>query len=116
MRHCSGFQPKNPSRETLINSSSQRMLGSKVFNGLDTGLRQYDEKQIDQRFLRDHCFFMTTDYHAKYYAHELTKRCPAGSMEKFAGTLVDAQVERRCNTVVCEPVVALTQQVNAGKL
>ena len=36
---------------------------------------------------------LITDYHAKYYAHELTKRCPAGSMEKFAGTLVDAQVD-----------------------
>ncbi len=36
---------------------------------------------------------MITDYHAKYYAHELTKRCAAGSMEKFAGTLVDAQVD-----------------------
>ena len=36
---------------------------------------------------------LITDYHAKYYAHELTKRCAAGSMEKFAGTLVDAQVD-----------------------
>lgn len=34
-----------------------------------------------------------TPYHAKYYAHELTKRCAADSMEKLAGTLVDAQVD-----------------------
>lgn len=34
-----------------------------------------------------------TDYHAKYYAHELTKRCAADSMEKLAGTLMDAQVD-----------------------
>jgi SNF2 family DNA or RNA helicase len=34
-----------------------------------------------------------TDYHAKYFAHELTKRCAADSMEKLAGTLVDAQVD-----------------------
>jgi SNF2 family DNA or RNA helicase len=34
-----------------------------------------------------------TDYHAKFYAHELTKRCPSHSVEKLAGTLVDAQVD-----------------------
>ena len=34
-----------------------------------------------------------TPYHTKYYAHELTKRCPSDSVEKFAGTLVDAQVD-----------------------
>ncbi len=34
-----------------------------------------------------------TDYHAKYFAHELTKRCPPDSVEKLAGALVDAQVD-----------------------
>jgi hypothetical protein len=34
-----------------------------------------------------------TDYHAKYFAHELTKRCASDSMEKLASTLVDAQVD-----------------------
>jgi SNF2 family DNA or RNA helicase len=34
-----------------------------------------------------------TDYHAKYFAHELTKRCASDSVEKLAGTLVDAQVD-----------------------
>ena len=34
-----------------------------------------------------------TPYHAKYFAHELTKRCSADSMEKLAGALVDAQVD-----------------------
>ena len=29
-----------------------------------------------------------TDYHAKYFAHELTKRCPSDSAEKLAGALV----------------------------
>jgi len=32
-------------------------------------------------------------YHAKYYAFELTKRCPIDSVEKLAGALVDAQVD-----------------------
>jgi len=34
-----------------------------------------------------------TDYHAKYFAHELTKRCPSDSAEKLAGALVDARVD-----------------------
>lgn len=34
-----------------------------------------------------------TDYHAKYLAHELTKRCSSDSVEKLAGTLADAQVD-----------------------
>jgi len=32
-------------------------------------------------------------YHAKYFAHELTKRCSADNIEKLAGALVDAQVD-----------------------
>ena len=34
-----------------------------------------------------------TPYHAKFFAHELTKRCPSDSIEKLAGALVDAQVD-----------------------
>lgn len=34
-----------------------------------------------------------TDYHAKYFAHELTKRCPSDSVEKLAAVLADAQVD-----------------------
>lgn len=34
-----------------------------------------------------------TPFHAKFYALELTKRCPADSIEKLAGTLIDAQVD-----------------------
>src|SRR3989338_6765579 len=36
---------------------------------------------------------MLTPHHAKYYAHELTKKNSSDSFEKFAGTLVDAQVD-----------------------
>src|SRR5450631_1197622 len=35
----------------------------------------------------------TTDYHAKYFAHELTKRCSSDSMEKLAGVVAGAQVD-----------------------
>ncbi|MGH8603527.1 MAG: hypothetical protein ACREXR_12370, partial [Gammaproteobacteria bacterium] len=34
-----------------------------------------------------------TDYHAKYFAYELTKRSPPDSVEKLASALVDAQVD-----------------------
>lgn len=34
-----------------------------------------------------------TDYHAKYFAYELTKRCPSDSMEKLAGAVAGAQVD-----------------------
>ena len=36
---------------------------------------------------------MFTPYHAKYFAHELTKRSSSDSMQKLASTLVDAQVD-----------------------
>lgn len=31
-----------------------------------------------------------TDYQAKYYAHELTKRCPSDSVEKLASAVAGA--------------------------
>jgi adenine-specific DNA-methyltransferase len=34
-----------------------------------------------------------SDYHTKYFAYELTRRCPPDSVEKLAGALVDAQVD-----------------------
>ncbi|MDE0517946.1 MAG: hypothetical protein OXH36_00100, partial [Bdellovibrionales bacterium] len=34
-----------------------------------------------------------TDYHAKYYAHELTKHRPSGDIEGLISTLMSAQVD-----------------------
>lgn len=34
-----------------------------------------------------------TEYHAKYFAHELTKRCASDSVEKLATALSNAQVD-----------------------
>ncbi|MGB7793360.1 MAG: hypothetical protein WBL39_19355 [Terrimicrobiaceae bacterium] len=34
-----------------------------------------------------------TAYHAKYFAHKLTKRCPSDSGGKLAASLPDAQVD-----------------------
>lgn len=36
---------------------------------------------------------MITDYHAKYFAYELTKRSPSDSLEKLTPSLSDAQVD-----------------------
>ena len=36
---------------------------------------------------------MSTAYHAKYFAYELTKRSGSDTVEKFASTLADAQVD-----------------------
>lgn len=36
---------------------------------------------------------MITPFHAKYFAHELTKQNASDSVQKFASTLVDAQVD-----------------------
>lgn len=34
-----------------------------------------------------------TDYHAKYIAYDLTRRCPPDSAEKLAGAVASAQVD-----------------------
>jgi hypothetical protein len=36
---------------------------------------------------------MLTPYHAKLYAHELTRRCPSDSVERFTAALMDSQVD-----------------------
>ena len=36
---------------------------------------------------------MTTEYHAKLFAHELSRRHSVGDAEKLAGALLDAQVD-----------------------
>ena len=36
---------------------------------------------------------MITDFHAKYFAYELGRRCSAGSVEKLTAVLADAQVD-----------------------
>ena len=43
--------------------------------------------------MRDSQAWMITDYHAQYYAYELTKRCPSDSLEKLAGAVASAQVD-----------------------
>lgn len=40
-----------------------------------------------------------TDYHAKYFAQELTRRCPPDSAEKLAGAVASAQVDLNTHQV-----------------
>lgn len=59
-----------------------------------------------------------TLYHAKYYAFELTKRCPIDSVEKLAGALVDAQddIDRRREQLIAEIEGKLQQRVSQTPL
>ena len=34
-----------------------------------------------------------TDYHAKYYAYELTRHCAAGDVDRLSQSLFDATVD-----------------------
>lgn len=36
---------------------------------------------------------LLTDYHTKYYAYELTRRCSTDSLEKLASTFAGARVD-----------------------
>jgi ERCC4-related helicase len=40
-----------------------------------------------------------TDYHAKYFAYELTKRCASDSIEKISAPLADAKVDLKPNQI-----------------
>jgi hypothetical protein len=52
-------------------------------------LRDSRLASIHQRLVR----MELTDYHAKYFAHELTRRCASDSVEKLVSVLADAQVD-----------------------
>jgi SNF2 family DNA or RNA helicase len=65
-----------------------------------------------------------TDFHAKYLAHELTKRCASDSVEKLAAVLADAQVDLNPHQVeaalfaFCSPFskgAILADEVGLGK-
>ncbi len=67
---------------------------------------------------------MITKYHAKYFAHELTKKCPSDSIQKLMVSLADAQVDLNPHQVdaalfaFCSPFskgVILADEVGLGK-
>jgi ERCC4-related helicase len=56
-----------------------------------------------------------TDYHAKYFAHELTKRCPSDSIEKLAGAVAGAQVDLNPHQIDAA-LFAFTSPLSKGAL
>lgn len=56
-----------------------------------------------------------TEYHAKYFAFDLSKRCPADSVEKIAAALVDAQVDLNPHQVDAA-LFAFTSPLSKGAL
>ena len=46
---------------------------------------------------------MITAYHAKYFAHDLTRRCASDSVEKLAAALSDAQVDLTPHQIEAAP-------------
>ena len=59
-----------------------------------------------------------TEYQSKYYACELTKRCPADSLEKLAGALVDAQdeIDKKSEQLIGEIEGKMKQNVSMEPL
>ncbi len=59
-----------------------------------------------------------TDYHAKYFAYELTKRCPSDSPERFSGELFDApdKIDRRREQLIADIESRLTQKVTSEEM
>src|ERR1017187_10302098 len=56
-----------------------------------------------------------TAYHAKYFAHELTKRCASHSVEKLTAVLADAQVDLNPHQVEAA-LFAFTSPLSKGAL
>lgn len=59
-----------------------------------------------------------TPYHAKYFAYELTKRCPSDSVEKLAGAVASAQGDLNRHQVDAAPLSKgelLADEVGLGK-
>ena len=59
-----------------------------------------------------------TDYHAKYFAHELTRRYPSDSLQKLAASLFDAQdeVDKRKENLIEEIEARMKQKIETNEL
>ena len=59
-----------------------------------------------------------TPYHAKYFAHELTRRCPPDSVEKLAAALADTQdqADKQSEKLICWLEKKLSQKTGAHAL
>ena len=66
-----------------------RLLFSVQFDRILASSGIADVEEIVPRL----CGMNLTDYHAKYFAYELTKRCPSDSVDKLATAVAGAQVD-----------------------
>ena len=59
-----------------------------------------------------------TDYHAKYFAHELTRWYPSDSLQKLAASLFDAQdeVDKRKENLIEEIEARMKQKIETNEL
>ncbi len=59
-----------------------------------------------------------TPYHAKFFAYELTRRCPSDSVERLVGALADAQVDLNPHQVkfIGDIEAKLTQTVSSREI
>ena len=58
---------------------------------------------------------MMTDFHAKYIAHELTRRCASDSVEKITAVLSDAQVNLNLHQIEAA-LVAFRNPLSRGAI
>lgn len=56
---------------------------------------------------------MITDYHAKYYAYELTRQCAAGGVDRLSQSLFDAKVDLNPHQINAA-LFALSNPLNKG--
>ena len=52
------------------------------------------------------CVHRMTAYHAKYFAHKLTKRCSSDSGGKLAASFADAQVDLNPHQIDATPLLS----------
>jgi len=62
-------------------------------NALRINTRERHPDPVDLTTRRLKSRMQLTDYHAQYFAHELTRRCSSDDIEKLAGVVAGAQVD-----------------------
>ena len=72
---------------------STETAGDVLAGKRDSGNDRAKDSKTKSRLTASKLSVHETDYHAKYIAHELTRRCASDSVEKLTAVLSDAQVD-----------------------
>lgn len=59
---------------------------------------------------------MTTPFHVRYFAEELTKRCPSDSVEKLANDQASRDVDKQKDALLDEISGRLAQNIEQTEL